>query len=136
MSMSRSNDDLDALAARLRALPEPPVPAGLEARLLAAIPDVVPGSTPRRRGRLWPGSALAAAAVLLALLLGRYFWRAEGTPEIPPPPPTPSVVAELPPTLGNYRLADDASSLPSSFEWPVQLTVPVAGRPLPEELTD
>src|SRR5262245_5230595 len=28
---------LEALAARLRALPEPPVPAGLEARLLTAI---------------------------------------------------------------------------------------------------
>jgi hypothetical protein len=138
MSMNRSNDDLDALAARLRGLPELPVPAGLEARLLAAIPDagaLAPGPRRRRWGLLWLGGALAAAAVLLAVLLGSFFGKTDGPPDRPHPLPAPQAAAERPPTLGNYRLTDDAAPLPS-FEWPVQLTVPVAGQPLPEEPTD
>jgi hypothetical protein len=55
----------EALEARLRSLPLPPVPTGLEARLLAAIPAARP-----RRCRRWAvrvGGALAAACLLAAL---------------------------------------------------------------------
>ena len=53
----------EGLEARLRALPPPPVPAELEARLLAAIP------APRRRRPIWAGvvGVLAAACLLAAL---------------------------------------------------------------------
>jgi hypothetical protein len=141
MSANRSNDDLDALAERLRRLPEPPVPAGLEAKLLAAIP---PKMRPVRRRPPWPLVA-AAAAVLLAFLFGYFFGRTDGPPDNPRPRPVPPMATEPPPTLWNYRLAQDDSAgpgasrpdqLPTSFEWPVQLAVPVAARPLPADLTD
>ncbi len=93
MSPHRPDHDetLDALADRLRRLPPPPVPEGLEARLLAAIP-----AAPRRRVRLarsWIAAAVllaAAAAVLLAVRL-------------PPPEPPPIAPIERP--------ADDAPTL-------------------------
>ena len=61
-----NDETLEALGHRLRCLPAPPVPAGLEGRLLAAIP-------PRRRlrrARSWLAAAvlLAPAACLLLLL--------------------------------------------------------------------
>src|SRR5262245_35735495 len=57
----------EALEARLRALPRPPVPDGLEARLLAGVPAALP--VPRRRWPIWAGAAAAlAAACLLAVL--------------------------------------------------------------------
>jgi hypothetical protein len=55
----------EALEARLRALPPPPVPTGLEARLLAAIPAARPRRP--RRWAVWFGGALAAACLLAAL---------------------------------------------------------------------
>jgi hypothetical protein len=55
----------EALEARLRALPPPPVPTGLEARLLAAIPAA--GTRRPRRWAVWVGGALAAACLLAAL---------------------------------------------------------------------
>jgi hypothetical protein len=57
----------DSLPERLRALPAPPVPDGLEARLLAAIP--APRPTLRRRWAAWvvAAGALAAACLLAAL---------------------------------------------------------------------
>ena len=70
---------LEALADRLRRSPPPPVPVGLEARLLAGIP-----AAPRRRGRLarsWVAAAVlltAAAAMLLAVRVPH-----------PTPPPVP-----------------------------------------------
>jgi len=61
-----NDETFEALAHRLRCLPPPPVPAGLEGRLLAAIP-------PRRRtrrARSWLAAAvlLASAACLLTTL--------------------------------------------------------------------
>jgi hypothetical protein len=76
------SDKSDSLEARLRRLPPPPVPADLEARLLAAIP--AQGSNEHRlrlsakpqvmfEGRRWAWwaggvSALAAACLLIVLL--------------------------------------------------------------------
>jgi hypothetical protein len=59
----------EELEQRLRALPEPPVPEGLEARLLAAIPaDVVCVPRWRRPALLWGAAAALAACLVIALL--------------------------------------------------------------------
>jgi hypothetical protein len=56
---------LEALEERLRSLPQPPVPPGLEAKLLAAIPGV-----PRvGRARSWGVRPLAWAVLGLAAVL-------------------------------------------------------------------
>ena len=59
----------ESLEARLRALPQPPVPEGLEARLLAAVP--ARGPAPRRR---WGVRALVAGALAAACLLAVLAW--------------------------------------------------------------
>jgi hypothetical protein len=72
-----SNDDaadrseLTALERELERLPPPPIPPGLEARLLADIP-VAPPAAPRRIAvtqRRWLYAAAAAAVMLFALTL-------------------------------------------------------------------
>jgi hypothetical protein len=71
-----NNPALDGLEAKLRRLPPPPVPDGLEARLVAAIPLVLPSSGARSRPAqrrwqqlIWVSCAAAVAAgVLLAVL--------------------------------------------------------------------
>ena len=60
----------ESLEARLRALPQPPVPEGLEARLLAAGP--ARGPAPRRR---WAVRALVAGALAAACLLAVLAWQ-------------------------------------------------------------
>lgn len=79
----RPNSDRspESLEARLRALPQPPIPSELEARILAAIParsannDELPrlARSASRRWRLtvWAGASVAAAA---ACLLAVRFW--------------------------------------------------------------
>jgi hypothetical protein len=138
MNANRSNDDdLDALADRLRGLPAPPVPAGLEAKLLAAIPARL-ALRPRRAPWLL---LTTAAAVLLAFVLGYFFGRPGAPPDGPLPAPAPEIAVK-PPTLWNYRLAQDGPAtsspdpLPSSFEWPVPFTEPVNAHRLPDDLTD
>jgi WD40 repeat protein len=71
----------ESLEARLRALPRPHVPAGLEARLLATIPADRP--IPRRRRAAWIGAVgTLAAACLLAVLV----WpRRSGKVPVPSP---------------------------------------------------
>jgi hypothetical protein len=73
-----SNESLESLEARLRALPQPPVPGGLESRLLAAMP--VRASIVTRRSVLgprarhfviWAGATLATAASCLLVVR---FW--------------------------------------------------------------
>ena len=115
-----NDETLEALARRLRNLPPPPVPAGLEGRLLAAIPS---RRKRRRAGRFWLGAAVlvgAAAAVLFAVRLP-----SGGEPPavrvvvVPPVRPAP--------TVWTYeqalRHSDDASvvldQVAPPFAWPV-----------------
>ena len=60
-----------AIEARLRALPKPPVPSGLEQRLLAGIPPAQPIAKPRLQaawGWAAAGTAVAAAVILAGIL--------------------------------------------------------------------
>jgi hypothetical protein len=113
----------EALEARLRALPRPPVPAGLESRLLAAIPADRP--TPRRR---WAGWVGVAAAVAAACLLAVLAWpRREAKGPVPSPPPgdivhqvaprPPADVADLTAWRETRRVLDGAEMPP--FTWPL-----------------
>jgi hypothetical protein len=131
MSARLPGDDetLDALANRLRRLPPPPVPTGLEARLLSSIPSA---ARPQgRRVRTWVAATVllaGAAALLLTIRLPH-----------PEPPPAPSVAhpADDAPTLWRYEQAlrrsdGDASvalnrAMPS-FEWPVSGPAPRSNR--------
>jgi hypothetical protein len=114
----------DSLEARLRALPPPPVPEGLGARLLAAIPSQPPA--PRRRWAVWVGVAGAAAACLLAALawLGR-----DGKGPAPrPEPPERALEAPIrPPDGAAWWLArrdlDEAET--PAFAWPLEEAPPV-----------
>ena len=79
----RPNSDRspESLEARLRALPQPPVPGDLKARILAAVParrshdDELPrlvrSASRRWRLAIWAGASVAAAA---ACLLAVRFW--------------------------------------------------------------
>ena len=120
MSPHRPDRDetLEALAERLRRLPPPPVPAGLEARLLAAVPAAPPTATRRLRRGAATAVLLAAASTLFALRLPNH----EPAPQTAPP------TADAP-TLWRYEQAlrdsdGDAGvavnrAVPP-FEWPVE----------------
>ncbi len=92
MSPNRPDDETpDALADRMRRLPPPPVPAGLEARLIATIPVAS-----RWRGRLarsWVAAAVLLATAAAALVAVRL------PPRQPPPVPTVTQPADDAPTL-------------------------------------
>src|SRR5436305_15217924 len=82
----------DPLESRLRALPRPPVPAGLEARLLAAAPARVP---PPKRPRL---ALFAVASGLVAACLAVVLVRSGHEVETSPPrPATRPAVTHVPP---------------------------------------
>jgi hypothetical protein len=140
MSASPLSDDLEALVARLRRVPEPPIPAGLEAKLLAAIPDAQALAAPRARrrswGRRWLVGGLAAAAALLVMVIGSFFHRPNPKENLPFPQPAPRLATHQPPAPRSARLIDgDAAFAPDSFEWPVQLTLPARAQRLPDDLT-
>jgi hypothetical protein len=154
----------ESLQTRLRALPQPPVPADLEARLLATIPVEMP--IPRRRRAVWIGvvSALAAACLLAVLArLGRESKHpipnpgtnesahAPDTDHAPhaglPTPPTPPVLGAglpTPPTsdfvnraawLDARRILDGAE--PATFTWPLEETSPLrVSTSIPPDLLD
>src|SRR5688572_26619334 len=83
--MSLSEDR--RLLRRLRDLPPPPIPPGLEARLLAGIPAQA-GAPARRRWLLRPRT-LAASAAAAAVLVTTAVWRpGPGRTASPPPPQT------------------------------------------------
>src|SRR5262249_48766114 len=114
----------EALAARLRALPQPPVPADLEARLLATIPAAMPG--PRRRRAVWVGVGGAlAAACLLAILA----WSGHDREKPVPNPPTSASAFQAPsrppdgsagsPDWLEARRNPDGPDMPP-FTWPLE----------------
>jgi hypothetical protein len=114
----------EKLEARLRALPPPPVPDGLEARLLAAVPAQRPA--PRRRWAVWVGLAAAAAACLLAFVA----WLGRDGKGPAPRPELPERVEEAParpPDGAAWWLArrdlDEAET--PAFAWPLEETPPV-----------
>jgi hypothetical protein len=132
----RPNSDRspEALEARLRALPGPPIPSDLEARLLAAIPAEMPHCrrvSRRRRWAVWAGAAVAlAAACLLAVLWTRH--DGGGAKEqIISPVPQPSTLASIP-EEGSAAMARwlaarrglDGAERPT-FTWPIQEKSPL-----------
>ena len=117
----------DSLEARLRRLPPPPVPADLEARLLAGI--AAKPMIRQWRWTRWIGgvSALAAACLLIVLA-----WpKGEGQKavldskdRVTTTSPTPSVPPRSPQgTLKVQRDPDDLQLPP--FSWPVEETTHV-----------
>src|SRR5262249_5165711 len=111
----------ESLEARLRALPQPPVPADLEGRLLAAIPAEKPIG---RRRAAWIGAVGAlAAACLLAVLV----WPERGTDPITgtirpvhPVASSPDDSASIAAWRQSRRVLDGAE--PPAFTWPLEAT--------------
>jgi hypothetical protein len=156
-SRNRPNADgsPESLEVRLRALPLPPVPAGLEARLLATTPL----QTPVRpwRWAVWAGAVgPLAAASLVAILV----WpghgqkrpvRSPGTSQpvnlvtLPSPPTSESAhqVTFRPPDdptgIARWlmvRRALDVAEMPA-FAWPLSETSPIrSSTSIPPELLD
>src|SRR5262245_35332806 len=115
----------EALEARLRALPQPPVPADLEARLLAAIP----AGRVRGRWAVWVGVVGAVAAACLLAVLA---WPGR-TGKVPAPHPepgeaahkAPSQPAEEPVSIAAWRESRrvlDGADIPP-FTWPLENTL-------------
>jgi hypothetical protein len=128
----------EPLEARLRALPRLPVPAGLEARLLAAVPAARPA--PRRRWGVWAGvaGALVAACLLAVLAWPKGDGKGPGpevsvpTPRVTPRPTDDS--ADLAALLKARRDLDEAETTP--FSWPLPETPPVTAASIPPDLLD
>jgi hypothetical protein len=126
----------ESLEARLRALPQPPVPAGLETRLLADIPA-------RRRWAGWVGAAgaFAAACVLVALAWPR---RADDNPAPGPGPGAaehqvtrrpPDAAAGIAAWREGRRVLEGAE--PRPFSWPLRESSPVrVWTAIPPDLLD
>jgi hypothetical protein len=122
-NLPENDETLESLAHRLRRLPPPPVPASLEARLLAAIP-------PRRLAR--PDRIWLAAAMLLApaacLLLMLRLSHGVVKPDLVKRNDAVPLIASQSPTLWTYEQAlrqpdADASVMLDragpTFAWPV-----------------
>jgi len=142
----------EALEARLRALPQPPVPADLEARLLAAIPSrtALP-SRPNGSGdpsyrRHWAVWASVVGALAAACLLAVLAWpRRDG--KSPDPSPAPRQVAipvtPQPPddsdNIAAWREARrvlDGAEMPA-FHWPLEEMSPfTVSTSIPPDLLD
>lgn len=135
------DQSLETLAARLRALPPPDVPADLEARLLARAPASRPGRS--RRTAVWAGAVgLLAAACLLALLAGSGHEDGERLRKRPATKPTEQVAVR--PTddaanIGRLVAAQrnlEVAAMPP-FAWPLPATASLsAASALPADLLD
>jgi hypothetical protein len=138
-SERRPNPDrsAEALEARLRGLPPPPIPAGLEARLLAVIP-AARRTSPRLAVRVLLVGALAAACLLVVLA-----WQSRGR-RVPDPSPAKQHSAQrvIPRPLDNdasiaawqsRQVLDDPKMPP--FAWPLEETWPIrAATSIPPDL--
>jgi hypothetical protein len=145
----------DPLEARLRALPRPPVSAGLEDRLLAAIPAELP--IPQQRWAVRVGAVGAMAAACLAAVLAwprgdaknpvpspgsREFVhqvhvpipeKSEGAHQVPPRPQDGSTSLAAWP--GVRRVLDGGEFL--TFTWPLPETSPIRfSTAIPPDLLD
>jgi hypothetical protein len=137
----RPNSDRspESLEARLRALPSPPMPSDLEARLLADIPSEMPRGARISRPRRWAvwiggAGALAAACLLIVLIWheldGKNLVAGPGknpglgavltTPPSRRPPDNPAGIAALQETRG---ILDEAEV--ATFTWPIQEKSPL-----------
>ena len=137
----RPNPDpsLELLEARLRTLPRPPIPADLEARLLAAIP-AKRSIPPRRWGvRVGAISALAAACLLAVIA---WPWSG-GKYSAPKTIPSASQVASRPTEdsapiaslRADRQVLDEAE--PPTFTWPLPESSPIRfSASIPADLLD
>jgi hypothetical protein len=125
----------EALEARLRTLPPPPVPGGLEARVLAAIPVEKP--RPRRRAaRLGAVGALAAACLLAVLAWPeRDIGKRISSPALHPVKSQPRDESD---GFAAWREArrDPDGAEPPVFTWPLHETSPVRPASIPPDLLD
>jgi hypothetical protein len=131
----------EALEARLRALPQPPVPADLEARLLATIPLELP--LPPRRWAVWVGAAAAVAAACLLTVLA-WLGRDGKNPVLSPAtiasayrvtPRPPDDSATIAPWLEARRALDEAKV--PTFTWPLEEKSPMrVSISIPSDLLD
>lgn len=132
---------LESLEARLRALPQPAIPANLEARLRAAVPSVLPVRW--RHRAVWLGLvAGSAAACLLAVFALRERFRQESRPG-----PEPRISVQRVQRGPREDSADvlvwrearrdlDADEMPL-FCWPLVETVPMGKtKAIPSDLLD
>ena len=133
----------ESLEARLRALPRPPVPADLEARILAAGPARATNEVPRRarasrRWHLAVGIA-ASLAVAAACLLALRSWPGPGVKDDAPTfvanaedggsahdvtPRQPGDTPGTMPWLKARQDLDDGTEMPT-FTWPIQEKSPL-----------
>jgi hypothetical protein len=119
----------ESLGEKLRSLPQPALPAGLESRLLAGIPPSMP--TPRLRWPVWAGVAgIVAAACLLVVLA----WPRRDRKEPIPNPENRETVhkdtsqrsndpEDIIPNPRTFGRDLDEADLPA-FNWPISETTP------------
>jgi hypothetical protein len=112
------DEPFDPLEARLCAMADPPVPAGLEARLLA---NLNAQRTPPRFRRPWAQWAVAAAALIAAGLITLTVWRR--SPAQMPGAMRPMASESTAPTSA-VALAQESPVNPevadlAAFRWPV-----------------
>jgi hypothetical protein len=129
---------LRAIEARLRALPDPPVPAGLEHRLLAAIPTPVAMRGPsdaafERQG--WWAVASAVAALAAVGLLAIFSWHAGDEKHITATAPAADEFTGIVLSPVDRRILQGAGV--STFRWPVHESPTLRGpASIPHDLLD
>jgi hypothetical protein len=131
----------EALEAKLRALPQPPVPAHLEARLLATVPGAKPTS-PRRWAVRATVLGVASTACLMAVLAWRPHHGEDHQTTPVPGEPTQQDIRRLAfestsiaACREDPRLLDEGK-LPA-FTWPLDETaIPRASTAIPADLLD
>jgi hypothetical protein len=130
----------ESLEERLRALPQPAVPAGLEARLLATIP--AEPAMPRRRWVVRGGMLGALAAACLLAILAWHGQTDQARVSSRPTSKPVRNIARRPPVdstdlawLLSRRALDNPE--PPAFAWPVRETTPIRlSTPIPPDLFD
>jgi hypothetical protein len=131
----------EALEARLRALPQPPVPADLEALLLATIPRAKPISTFRRAVRA-AALGVAAAACVVAVILGHhYLGKDHLTIPVTGEPAQQDIRRPISESMSIAAWRDDQRVLDEeklpAFAWPVdESAIPRASTLIPADLLD